>query len=37
MLVQKIFLLLQEAEDLESWKNKSSIKSEVECNSVKES
>lgn len=37
MLVQKIFLLLQEAEDLEGWKNKSSIKSEVEPNSVKES
>lgn len=37
MLVQKIFLLLQEAEDLEGWKKKSSVKSEVEPNSVKES
>lgn len=37
MLVQKIFLLLQEAEGLEGWKNESTIESEVEPNSVKES
>lgn len=34
MLVQKLFLLLQEAGDLEGWKNKHSFKSEVEPNSV---
>lgn len=37
MFAQKIFLLLQEVEDLEGCKNKCCIKSEVEPNSLKES